>query len=78
MLDEEGKEMLKGKIRAFRDERDRLNQKVQKLLENLTATSQALIQLDRLPVPSLRIPVDMAIGVQSDIDYGSPEVNIYG
>lgn len=55
VLHEEDKDKLEGKIKAFSDETDSLGRRVQKLLENLTATSQTLIQLVKRSIPNLRL-----------------------
>lgn len=45
ILHEEDKDKVEEKIKAFRDDTDRLSDEVQESLRNLTATSQTLIQL---------------------------------
>lgn len=50
ILHEEDKKKVEEKIKAFKDETNGLSQEVQQLLENLTKTSQTLIQLVKNPV----------------------------
>lgn len=50
ILHEEDKKKVEKKINDFKKETNVLSQDVQKLLENLTTTSQTLIQLVKNPV----------------------------
>lgn len=81
VLHEEDSKERKRKIKDFSNITDSrsphsLSQK-SKLLEKLTKTSETLIQMVKQPIFSLKILANMATGVQSDIDCGSSEVNVY-
>lgn len=75
--EDEEKDKVEKKIEAFRNETDALSQKMQKLLGNLRATSENIIQLLTYLIHSLELVAYLTIGIQFDIDCGSAEVDIY-